>query len=43
MPFCSAEPGGKEILGAIPSDGKAHRPASEADYVHIVVFYALAC
>src|SRR5271163_3670452 len=42
MAVCSAEPGAEEVLRAVPRDRDTSGPASEADYVHVVVLHSLA-
>ena len=41
MPLCTAEPSGEKILRAVPGDRDAHRPASEAEYIQVIVLHSL--
>jgi hypothetical protein len=42
MSLCTAEPSGEKILRAVPGDRDAHRPASEAEYIQVIVLHSLA-
>src|SRR5882762_2029811 len=42
VPICTAELGVEEVLRAIPRERDTHGPATEADYIHVVILHALA-
>jgi hypothetical protein len=42
MSLCTAEPSGEKILRAVPGDRDPHRPASQAEYIQVIVLHSLA-